>query len=708
MTNKNTKRALLTSVMSLLLCFTMLLGTTYAWFTDSVSSANNIITAGNLDIELYWSTNATDWKKVDTHTNVFGEALWEPGHTEVVYLKVENKGTLALKYNLGVNIVSETGSTNAEGKSFKLSNYILFDTVETETAFADRLAALNAVERAKVISSGYTKANALENTGDYDTVAMIVYMPESVGNVANHATDAVAPQIQLGITLNATQFTYEQDSYGNDYDADALPGCDVIATPDNFFSVLANAEEGDVIGMTAGEYIGKITIPQNNITLVSNSAIVDSLDLNGKNGVVIDGLTFYAIYEQIETSSWDSGNLTKSGYVASITNTTSTPYGANDVVIRNCTFKTFDYSIGWGNYDPAKYCAINFEDVGRKSGVSTNITIENCSFEAPAFNHIRLNYVDGDIVIKDNKFVAPTSHHNINASGNKGNWTITGNAFSNWADGEYAFGTSRDSGSEILNISIVGNSFNKAMSAGEEIPVLSIKSSYTAANSTLFIENNVANGGYATIDAERRADYKYYMVGTGTTVSNRTDFNAAISASGTNVVVNANGANLGNLNYGLNTSTVPAGKTLTIANADFSNNGACYGNKVDGTVIFENCVFNADVYSIHFDGGNGKVIFNNCTLIGWCTFGSVEVEMNNCTIKGNGTYALVRTYKNATLTNCTFDISAANTNDTYAEGIDCGTSTTNTITLIGCTNVNGAIEDICNAAQIASGNIIIQ
>ena len=50
---RSTKNALISSVLALVLCFTMLLGTTYAWFTDSVTSATNIIAAGNLDIELY-------------------------------------------------------------------------------------------------------------------------------------------------------------------------------------------------------------------------------------------------------------------------------------------------------------------------------------------------------------------------------------------------------------------------------------------------------------------------------------------------------------------------------------------------------------------------------------------------------------------------------------------------------------------------------
>ena len=95
---KKTKFALLQSVIALLLCVSMLVGTTFAWLTDSVTSGNNIIAAGNLDIELEYLDGST-WKKVNESTNVFkNDTLWEPGHTEVVYLKVSiGKGNLTME-----------------------------------------------------------------------------------------------------------------------------------------------------------------------------------------------------------------------------------------------------------------------------------------------------------------------------------------------------------------------------------------------------------------------------------------------------------------------------------------------------------------------------------------------------------------------------------------------------------------------------------
>ena len=81
MTNtKNTKRALLSSVMALFLCFAMLLGTTYAWFTDSVTSSGNIIKSGTLDVELYYAdgkeaVDAADWATAKD-TAIFSYNNW--------------------------------------------------------------------------------------------------------------------------------------------------------------------------------------------------------------------------------------------------------------------------------------------------------------------------------------------------------------------------------------------------------------------------------------------------------------------------------------------------------------------------------------------------------------------------------------------------------------------------------------------------------
>lgn len=228
---KSTRRALLLSVLSLLLCISMLVGTTFAWFTDSVTSGVNKIMSGNLDVELEYYVDGA-WKKVTEQTNVFKvDTQWEPGHTEVVYLKASNAGSLALNYKLGVAVAEETKSTNVYNEELQLSKYIKMGAIEGVSApYADRAAARAALtgEVKTLADGGYNAegtlyaANDVPAGGKTETyVALVVYMPEETGNEANFKTGAVAPSILLGINLFATQETYEKDSFDNQYDKDA-------------------------------------------------------------------------------------------------------------------------------------------------------------------------------------------------------------------------------------------------------------------------------------------------------------------------------------------------------------------------------------------------------------------------------------------------------------------------------------------------------
>ena len=114
MTNrKSTKRALLGSVMAMVLCLAMLVGATFAWFTDTASTGVNKIQAGNLDVKLMYSTDMKTWKEATNATQLFDDhALWEPGHTEVVYLKLVNNGNLALKYKVAITGINGSAKLN--------------------------------------------------------------------------------------------------------------------------------------------------------------------------------------------------------------------------------------------------------------------------------------------------------------------------------------------------------------------------------------------------------------------------------------------------------------------------------------------------------------------------------------------------------------------------------------------------------------------
>ena len=223
--SKSTKRALITSALAILMCVAMLIGTTFAWFTDTASTAVNKIQAGNLDIELEYSKDFTEWIKVNDTTKLFEEsALWEPGRTEVVYLRVKNAGNLALKYTLGIYNLYENRGKNVAGDFYYLSNFVKLGAAEADAAYADRAAAISAVQdSAKTLKSigdtGVVGADlAVNNEKVY---AMVLYMPTEVGNEANPKNKSWAAKVSFGIRVSATQAVSEYDSYGNTYDEKA-------------------------------------------------------------------------------------------------------------------------------------------------------------------------------------------------------------------------------------------------------------------------------------------------------------------------------------------------------------------------------------------------------------------------------------------------------------------------------------------------------
>ena len=280
-------------------------GGTIAWFTDEVTSANNVITAGNLDVELYYQVkDSTEWTEVKADTNVFMQnSLWEPGHTEVVKLKVVNKGNLALKYELGVNVASETPSVNVKGDAFNLSDYIKAGVVEGNQDY-DRDQAVVAVDAtAFTLKSGYVSTattllpKTADNSDNEDIVTMVVYMPTTVGNEANHAKDAAVPQIKLGVKLTATQATVESDSFGTDYDKYAL----LPAEPwDGEEKKEPTADANGVIHVTsAAELVAMMDVTGNSIYSGKTIVLDTDIDLNGNTvkGIGSDSTNFAGIFD---------------------------------------------------------------------------------------------------------------------------------------------------------------------------------------------------------------------------------------------------------------------------------------------------------------------------------------------------------------------------------------------------------------------------
>lgn len=222
-----TKRALLTSVLALVLSLAMLAGSTFAWFTDTASTGVNRIVSGNLDVGLKYWDKESGWLDAENSKDLFDEnALWEPGYTQIIYLRVANNGNLALTYAMQITPVRETVGVNVDGEEFKLSDYIKFGwrTFTVDGAGApvalDREAAQTGVGEGAQLGTTLHRQAAKPMAADAkELVALVAWMPEDVGNEANYST--VQPTIELSLKVLATQAAVESDSFNNTYDEDA-------------------------------------------------------------------------------------------------------------------------------------------------------------------------------------------------------------------------------------------------------------------------------------------------------------------------------------------------------------------------------------------------------------------------------------------------------------------------------------------------------
>ena len=192
-TSKSTKRALVSSALAILMCVAMLIGTTFAWFTDTASTGVNKIQAGNLDVALEMQENG-NWVSAEGKTLQFKTAdnrttdiLWEPGcRYELPALRVVNNGNLALKYKIQI--------TGIQGDA-KLNEVIDWEITGTDVS-EDGYAHLTA-----------NASKEIKIKGVMQTTAGNEYQGLSIDGIA--------------ITVFATQDTVESDSFDNQYDAKA-------------------------------------------------------------------------------------------------------------------------------------------------------------------------------------------------------------------------------------------------------------------------------------------------------------------------------------------------------------------------------------------------------------------------------------------------------------------------------------------------------
>jgi len=379
---KTSKRALLTSALSLLLCCTMLIGTTWAWFTDSVTSAGNKIQSGTLKVDLLVKGGNTgvgldeDYVSVKTgalaNKPIFDYDLWEPGYTLVTYAKVVNNGSLALKYTL--KFVSESDIA-AE----KLAEVIDVYYVADEVAIADRteLAGVRTIGTLKeVFEQGadvVMNDNLLPNGEDKATI--VLKMKEEAGNEYQNQTIPA-----FDIQLLATQYTHENDSFNNKYDEDAtypmVKGAKVtdaaaplaITAGDVTVTVPANtATNGDKFELVVDSKIvktgadGKTTVSYN-ITLMKNGTKADDSVAYGVQMNIGTGLYVYTVkHNGSDVSPFDYNSTTG---ILSFTSNGFSPFEVKYVEVKTTVGDTEYETVG-----EAISAAQSGETVGLSGGV---------------------------------------------------------------------------------------------------------------------------------------------------------------------------------------------------------------------------------------------------------------------------------------------------------------------------------------------------
>ena len=210
------RRPLLKSFLALLLCLSLLIGSTFAWFTDSVTSSGNIIKSGNLDVEMYWSdrllsVDSPEWQNADG-VPVFDYSNWEPGYTQVRYVKISNEGNLALKWLLSIETEAQLGT---------IAEVIDVYYINPVSSAITSLDGLTPVGILKDVIAGHssTSGNLLPKSaqgGNTAILAIAFHMQESAGNDYMSQTTGA-----FTLKLLATQLQYESDSFDNTYDKEA-------------------------------------------------------------------------------------------------------------------------------------------------------------------------------------------------------------------------------------------------------------------------------------------------------------------------------------------------------------------------------------------------------------------------------------------------------------------------------------------------------
>ena len=392
MKKASTKGALFTSALALLLCFVMLLGTTFAWFTDEVTSTNNKIQAGTLNIDLLVKDYDGTYESVkESSEAIFDYNNWEPGYTALKYLKVTTSGTLALKYRLRVVVADGTPETSVSDIAEAIDVYYV--AAEDEASLPvitgrDDISNLGAPIGTLRDFLNDTNIEDTTNelipdsdTEDYAIIAL--KMQESAGN----KYQGMALGAKFDINLYATQYTYEEDSFDKNYDKEAVyPAVSVAnveaGTTEPTLLVAEDISAQLPAGVDAGVY--KLEVTNYQLTedaTTGETAVSYNIDLY-KDDVKVSGVTI-----PVEI------------FVGPMLNITSVKHDGNEI-----TNYTYDFFEGIVRFETTSFSP--FEIVYNEIGKDVEVDSEARQITKGYFEGVDPATFDPSLAEADSKYIA--------------------------------------------------------------------------------------------------------------------------------------------------------------------------------------------------------------------------------------------------------------------------------------------------------------
>ena len=654
MTNsKSTKRALISSAFAILICFAMLIGTTFAWFTDTAKAAVSRIQSGTLDVALEMKNSEGDWVSAEGETLNFVKApsaeaeeiLWEPGVTYALpELRIVNKGNLALKYKIAI-----AGAKDATPENDK-NDLMLLDVIDWTYEVGGTSYAL---ESEKHLAAQKGDAES------FDTFTVKGHMQETANN------DYQGLSIEgIAITVYATQDTVESDSYGNQYDANA----EYPTYP---------------LGLTEGDFAGKVAVDNKGVFYDSFKAAMENVADNGaiylKENSKVDFPTHLNVTKNVAIygngADFSGKDISIGTYAApENTETTVNIYNAKNLVVwgqpvgtradvwnvnfYNCTNENYNFLMYRGsetgtakiNLTMTNCSASGFHDSIVHTSADGSIVIKNCTFKdncAPV-NIAHKQTGTLTVSVENSKFIncgkvnladdyfAPARFVNNSETGSL-NVTLKNNKFT---------GTVGTNGDILLGDYRPGKASHKVAAKIETANPVMVKSSeepaYSYAGGTIVIPVVEAASQDELISVVKNneigsvklgaGEYTLYNVNTKKTTNTSLVVEGAgkdstVFTAGDMTVTDANGEGSSDYSYEGSTvtfknMTVSVGtgnykgfvraKSLNFVNCKIVGRGSYWGV---GDVVFKNCEFadNADDYNLWTYAG-ASFTFEECTF----------------------------------------------------------------------------------------------